>query len=280
MPRAEIVSAFERYVERFDLPLHYGVRVTSVALNSSGNGYQVSSEQGLFDVRNVVVATGLFQQPKIPSFSVALSPRLTQLHSGQYRNPGSLPPGAVLVVGSAQSGCQIAEELYKSGRRVYLCVGGAGRAPRRYRGKDVFEWQHLSGFLDHTVDRLPSPKDKFAGNPHVSGQGGGHTMNLHQFARDGVVLLGRIQGGSQDTVWLRPDLKENLAKADRIEAELVNMIDDFITNTGLDAPPESLPVLCDGYEANGKADEQFIERLWKDVFGCAFGCGDPVGRRH
>ena len=89
------------------------------------------------------MANGLYQSPKIPAFAANLSSRITQLHSGHYRNPGALPPGAVLVVGSAQSGSQIAEELYLSGRKVYLCTGSAGRAPRRYRGKDIYEWMHL-----------------------------------------------------------------------------------------------------------------------------------------
>src|SRR5512136_851766 len=101
------------------------------------------------------MATGLFQRPKVPAFGSDLPTQVTQLHSGQYRNPQLLPPGAVLVVGSAQSGCQIAEELYLSGRRVYLCVGSSGRVPRRYRGKDAFELLKLMGFMDRTVESLP-----------------------------------------------------------------------------------------------------------------------------
>jgi putative flavoprotein involved in K+ transport len=153
------------------------------------------------------------------------------------------------VVGSGQSGCQIAEELYLSGRRVYLCTSSAGRAPRRYRGKDVFEWLELSGFLDRTVDALPSSKAKFAGNPHLSGRDGGRTLNLNQFARDGVTLLGHILDGRGQTIKLAADLKDNLAKADQIEAEIIKLIDDTIAQAGLDAPQESLPVLRDGYAA-------------------------------
>jgi putative flavoprotein involved in K+ transport len=197
----------------------------------------------------VVIATGLFQRPKIPTFSADLSSQITQIHSGQYRNPQSLPPGAVLVAGSAPSGCQIAQELYQSGRRVYLCTGSAGRAPRRYRGKDIYEWLYLSGFLDRTTDKLPSPKAKFDANPHVSGRDGGQTLNLHQFARDGVVLLGRLQGGREGKIWLAPDLKDSLAKADQVEADIVKLVDGYIAQNGLDAPQENLPVLRDGYEA-------------------------------
>lgn len=248
MPRDEIVAAFEEYVERFHLPVHYRVRVTSVEQTAERQGYLIKTDKTITQARNVVIATGLFQRPKIPSFSADLSTAVTQLHSGQYSNPQSLQPGAVLVVGSGQSGCQIAEELYQSGRKVYLCVGSAGRAPRRYRGKDTYEWLHLSGFLDRTVDKLPSPKAQFAGSPHVSGRDGGHTLNLHQFSRDGVVLLGHLKGLRENTIWLAPDLKDNLAKADKFEAEIVKLVDGFIVQTGLNVPTDSLPVLRDGYE--------------------------------
>lgn len=249
MPRHEIVASFEQYVERFHLPVQYGVQVSSVEQNPAGQGYLVRAGQAVYETQNVVMATGLFQRPKIPSFSADLSAGINQLHSSQYRSPQALPDGAVLVVGSAQSGCQIAEELYQSGRKVYLSVGSAGRGPRRYRGKDIYEWLELTGFLNRPVDKLPSPKAKFAGNPHVSGRDGGHSLNLHQFARDGVILLGRLQGANQETIQLAPDLKENLAKTDGFEAQIANMIDGFIAQTGMDAPPESLPVLRDGYEA-------------------------------
>jgi putative flavoprotein involved in K+ transport len=247
MARGEIVSRFEDYVARFQLPVRYNVEVTSVEARADDEGYLVKTQQDVLEAKNVVIASGLYQHPKIPAFSADLSPKITQLHSGHYRNPGALPPGAVLVVGSAQSGCQIAEELYLSGRKVYLCVGVAGRAPRRYRGKDVYEWLYLNGFLDRTVDQLPSPQAKFAANATVSGLDGGRTLNLHQFARDGVTLLGRLHGGGEDKVWLAPDLKESLAKVDQFEVDILKMIDDYIAREGLNAPLESIPVLGDGY---------------------------------
>jgi putative flavoprotein involved in K+ transport len=121
----------------------------------------VITDHDVYLADNIVMATGLFQQPKISKYAAEIPIGIAQLHSGHYRNPESLPPGAVLVAGSGQSGCQIAEELYQSGRKVYLCVGSAGRAPRRYRGKDVFEWLLLAGFFDRTVDKLPSPRASF-----------------------------------------------------------------------------------------------------------------------
>jgi putative flavoprotein involved in K+ transport len=247
LTRAEIVAYFENYVERFRLPVHYNTH--AVAVEPKGNGYRVTTSQGEYLADQVVMATGSFQQPKLAPASVNLSPELLQLGSDAYRNPQALPPGAVLVVGSGQSGCQIAEELYQSGRKVYLSVGRVGRLPRRYRGKDITFWLRQLGFFDRVVDQLPSPQAKFAGNPQVSGKDGGHTLNLHQFARDGVTLLGRLQAANGRHVRLAPDLKESLARVDKFETDTLKSIDGFIEKTGLTAPPDSVPQLRDGYEA-------------------------------
>lgn len=247
MPRAEIIGRFEQYASLIHAPVRYDVRVDSVTPDPGGAGYLVQSRDARWKARCVVVAGGMYQRPKVPAFSRDISPRVTQLAAGQYRNPASLPEGSVLVVGSAQSGCQIAEELVQSGRKVFLSVGSAGRAPRRYRGKDIFEWLLLTGFLDRTAAQLPSPAARFAGNPQVSGRDGGHTLDLHQFARDGVGLVGRVVAARGETVYFASDLHENLAKADQFEAELVKMVDAYIERTGLDSPPEVLPHLNDGY---------------------------------
>jgi putative flavoprotein involved in K+ transport len=153
----------------------------------------------------------------------------------------------VLVVGSAQSGAQIAENLYQQGRDVFLSVGSAGRAPRRYRGRDVVAWLLQIGFFDITPDKLPVPKEDFAA-PHVSGGDGGHTLNLHQFAREGVTLLGHVRGASGTLLQLAPDLHETLAKIDQFEREVQKMVDGYIAANGLDVPEEVLPQLRDGYE--------------------------------
>jgi putative flavoprotein involved in K+ transport len=246
MPRDAVVAYFEQYVDRFRLPVQYNTRVMSIQ-SLDGDGYRVVTPERTFGASNVVVATGCEQSPRIPPFAASLSPDITQLHSSQYRRPEALPPGAVLVIGSAQSGAQIAEELYRRGRRVFVSVGNAGRAPRRYRGKDVVEWLMTIGFFDITPDKLPVPKERFA-PPHVSGANGGHTLNLHQFARDGVTLLGHVRGASGTTLSLAPDLHETLARVDGFEAEVQKMIDGYIQAQGIDAPVEELPRLRDGYE--------------------------------
>ncbi len=189
----------------------------------------------------------MFQAPRLPEFSQNLPVGLHQVHSSQYRNPDRLPPGAVVVVGSSQSGCQIAEELRKVGRKVYLCVGSSGRAPRRYRGKDVYEWLDNCGFLNRTTAQLPSPAARFAGNPQLTGKDGGHSLNLHQFSRDGIQLLGRLVDIQDGALFLAPDLKENLARADKFEGLITRMLDEYIARNQIEAPLENLAVLQDGY---------------------------------
>jgi putative flavoprotein involved in K+ transport len=248
MPREEIISRFVRYVEQYQLPVQYHTQVESVELSKDIGRYTIKTDHSVLYANNVIIATGLFQKPKIPSFQHNISKDILQLHTGQYRNPQSLPDGAVLVVGSGQSGCQIVDELVENGRKVYQSVGSAGRAPRRYRGKDVFEWLNLVGFFDQPVSKLPSPKAKFNANPQVSGRNGGKALNLHQFACDGVVLLGHLINADKDHIRLANDLKQNLEKSDKFEKELVKMIDQYIENSSLDVPSEKLPELTYGFD--------------------------------
>ncbi len=252
MGRDELAATFARYVERFRLPVRYGVRVASV--ERAGERYRVRTDGGELEARNVVVATGVFQTPRLPPFAAGLPAGILQLHSGGYRREDLLPPGAVLVVGSGQSGCQIAEELYQAGRAVYLCIGSTGRAPRRYRGRDVFEWLDVSGFLDRLASQLPTPAARFSYAPQLSGKGGGRALNLHRFHRDGVVLLGRLSGSDGRRLFLAPDLKENLVKVDQFETEICGRIDAYIAGHGIAAPPETLPVLRDAYEAPERSE--------------------------
>ena len=251
--RDQVAAYLEQYAASFNAPLHFNVR--AVAVEPSAVGYLVRTSAGDYTATNVVVATGLFQQPRIPAFSANLPGAIRQLHSGQYRDAALLPPGAVLVVGSAQSGCQIAEELPQAGRKVYLCGGGSsGRAPRRYRGQDIMSWLAQIGFFARTVDNLPSPRAKFGGNPHVSGKDGGHSLNLHKFAHDGVTLLGRIVDIQGSTIRLAPDLHGTLAAADKFEADLLARIDQYIDAHALAAPAEQPATWRDGYAAAAFAE--------------------------
>lgn len=243
MPRDELVAYLERYAA--PQPVRYGVRVVAVEPRADGQGHRVRTEEAgqveVYEARHVIVATGLFQCPTIPTFADDLPPDITQLHSGAYRSPEALPPGAVLVVGAAQSGGQIAEELYQAGRTVFLSVGFAPRVPRRYRGKDIYAWQSVNGFFDRTPDQLPSPRMRFAANPLLSGKDGGRALNLRQFARDGVTLLGRARGAHDATLSLESGLNTTLARMDASEIEVRGMIDRYIASAGIEAPREEIP---------------------------------------
>jgi len=246
MPKREVVAHLEELASR--LPVRTRARVASIAHDKRGD-YVVAIHNGeTIKARNVVVATGLYQTPKIPRPARDLPAAIRQLHSDNYRNPDQLLPGAVLVVGSAQSGAQIAEELYESGLKVYLATGRAGRTPRRYRGRDANWWFAMMGQYDRKVSELPSPKAKFSGKPHISGTKGGHTISLHQFARDGVTLLGRLARVEGGIIKLNSDLHDNLAAADRAEAEFVKTVDAYIAANGLSLPDATLPILRDGFD--------------------------------
>jgi len=245
MPLAEVVKYFDAYAQRFDLPVHCSVEVHSV--EKTREGYLVRTSEGTYEAENVVIATGLYQAPKIPKLSGHLPEAILQLHSMEYKNPSSLPAGAVLVVGTGQSGAQIAEELYQSGGRTYLSVGSAGRVPRRYRGRDINDWFTRLGLFDTEVEELESPREKFAYHPQISGKNGGHSLNLHQFARDGVVLLGHVRDVREGKLILAPDLHETLEKVDQFEISALQKINDYIDRAALESPMESIPELYDGY---------------------------------
>jgi putative flavoprotein involved in K+ transport len=191
----------------------------------------------------------MYQKVKIPPFAAQIPQDIVQISSDAYRNPQTLPPGAVVVIGSAQSGSQIAEELFEAGRKVFLATSSAGRLPRRYRGKDGFDWLTRVGFFDRTVATLDSPKDRFFPSPHLSGKGGGREINLHKFSREGIILLGHTRGYEDGKLVLAPDLKENLARADGFAANVIKEIDAYILKNAMDAPLEEVMILDDGFRA-------------------------------
>jgi putative flavoprotein involved in K+ transport len=248
LERDEMVSYMDEFAATFDCNIRFNSKVTSIEKDAESGCFLVRTSANLFEAENVGIATGSYQKPKIPSFSKKINQEITQIHTSEYRNPKDLPRGAVLVVGSGQSGCQIAEELYQSGRKVYLCVGKAVRVPRFYRGKDSIWWLKELNFFDQTVDTLASPKDKYIANPVITGKNGGHTLNLHQFARDGVVLLGRLKDADSNKIFLSPDLIENLSKIDNFAADFKKKIDELIEAKEIKAAEASgQKHLTDGY---------------------------------
>ncbi len=248
LTRDEVVAYLEAYAARFNPPLRFGVEVTAVEKNEAGPGYRIHTADRVYEADNVVVAAGTFQSPNIPAFSQNVPREIEQLHSSAYRNPEALPEGSVFVVGSGQSGCQIAQDLNESGRQVYLCTGSAGRIPRRYRGKDGMWWADKQGIFNQPVDELESPEERFAANPQISGKEGGQDINLHQFARDGIQLLGHLEDIQGQQAILAPDLHENLAAADK-QAEMFRQgADKYVRKAGLDLPKESVDEPQDGYD--------------------------------
>ncbi len=245
MPRDEIAGRVAAYATAISAPVVLETEVRRLAARAGG-GFRAETSQGTVDAREVIVATGGFHVPRLPACAAGLSNRVQSLHSHAYRNERQLPSGAVLVVGSGQSGVQLVEELRAAGRRVLLSVGTAGRVPRRYRGRDLFFWlRQLAERGDElgtplpTVERLPDPRRRLAGNPHLSGHGGGHETDLRRMALEGTTLLGRLEAMDGERVRFADDLSRNLAAADRFFAErFAPLIDAFIARAGIGAPPD------------------------------------------
>jgi putative flavoprotein involved in K+ transport len=226
----QIADYFERFARTRNLPIRTGVTVTK--LERTGSRFRATTSQGPIDAQNVVVATGPFQKPVIPT--VISDPRGTQLHSNAYRNPDALPEGAVLVVGAGSSGAQIAEELVRAGRRVFLSIGPHDRPPRRYRGKDFVWWLGKLGKWDM---KAPTP-----GTEHitiaVSGAYGGHTMDFRRLAGLGVTLLGRAGEYRNGRLSFANDLATNIANGDANYLSVLDEADAYAKVQGLDLPEE------------------------------------------
>lgn len=243
MQKGEIVDYIKAYAASFAPPLKEGVEVLSV--RKTGDLFELTTTIGSYTADQVVIASGSYHKPKIPALAQRFSPDVVQLHSSDYRNPQSLPDGAVLVVGTGQSGCQIAEDLHLAGRKVHLCVGGAPRSPRRYRGKDVVDWLDQMGYYDLSIDEHPQKeKVRTKANHYVTGRDGGREIDLRQFALEGMQLHGRLKeiSGQQMEFW--DDLKTNLDQADAVAESIKKTVDQFIEKNQISAPvdPPYVPI--------------------------------------
>lgn len=229
----EVADYFVEYARRIDAPIRCGVDVTSVRKNAGAPGFRVETSDGAVNARFVVAATGPFQRPVIPPI-VPESTVATQVHSSGYRNPDQLPEGAVLVVGAGSSGVQIAEELRRSGRRVFLSVGPHDRPPRRYRGRDFCWWLGVLGLWD--ADTPPQ------GAAHVtiavSGAGGGRTVDFRALADAGIELVGMTSSCDDGVLRFAPDLATNIALGDAKHLDLLRAADEYVERNGLDLPEE------------------------------------------
>jgi putative flavoprotein involved in K+ transport len=241
MARDEVVQHLVGYARSFDAPVLEDSAVTSVERHSINERFLLRTENGMLEADQVVLATGALQQPKLPPDAKGLPGTISQMVAADYRNPEMLARGSTLVVGSGETGCQIAEELARAGRDVYLSGGKRWWAPRRYRGRDLAAWLRLTGWFERRAEDLPPGVHVGQPNPQLTGAAGGHDINAHSLSRDGVRLLGRLRGISDGTAFFSDDLTANVASADTEARKLVESIDRLIETQQLDAPDEELP---------------------------------------
>ncbi|MGE8437317.1 MAG: flavin-containing monooxygenase [Pseudomonas palmensis] len=229
----QVAAYFETYAKKIDAPIRTGVEVLKVERNEGRPGFTVQTSTGLIEANQVVVATGPFQRPVIPPIAPQL-PGITQLHSADYHNPRQLPEGAVLVVGAGSSGVQIADELQRAGKQVYLSVGAHDRPPRAYRNRDFCWWLGVLGLWD--AEGVQPGKEHVT--IAVSGARGGHTVDFRKLAHQGITLVGLTRTFDQGVVNFEANLAENIARGDENYLALLDAADDYIARNGLDLPEE------------------------------------------
>jgi putative flavoprotein involved in K+ transport len=233
VPKESVADAFVAFAGKIKAPVRCGIAVNMVTRRAGCAGFRIETSQGEIEANYVIAATGAFQKPVIPAL-VPESAAIAQMHSTGYRSPGQLPEGAVLVVGAGSSGAQIAEELLRSGRRVYLSVGPHDRPPRRYRGRDFCWWLGVLGKWD-----LAAPPE---GREHVtiavSGANGGRTVDFRTLAAEGMQLLGRAQSFENGVMRFAGDLKRNIAEGDANYLSVLDEADAYVARNGIDLPVE------------------------------------------
>jgi Pyridine nucleotide-disulphide oxidoreductase len=234
MPRDEMVGHLERYASAIRAPVQEGVDVTSMEATREG-GFVLGTSDGDVRAGAVVISTGAFQRQHRPN-AASLPPELLQIDVDDYRNEQALPPGTVLVVGSGQSGCQIAEELHEAGRKVVLACGRAPWVPRRVGDRDFVWWLLESGFLDATVGSLPSPEARLFANVLATGHGGGHDLHLRTLQAEEVVLAGHFLGSTRTHVRFAPDLADSVAWGDERYIQFTGLVREVVEKHGLDLP--------------------------------------------
>jgi putative flavoprotein involved in K+ transport len=232
-PKERVADYFVAYAEKIAAPIRCGVEVREVRRNVDRPGFRVETSDGVIEADSVVAATGPFQRPIIPPL-IPEDAGISQIHSNAYRNPEQLPEGAVLVVGAGSSGAQIADELQRSGKRVYLSVGPHDLPPRRYRGRDFVWWLGVLGKWDAAALEPGMEHVTIA----VSGAHGGHTVDFRRLAAQGMTLVGRTESFADGVMRFATDLADNIAQGNANTLSVLDEADAYIARNGLDFPPE------------------------------------------
>ncbi|WP_137699564.1 flavin-containing monooxygenase [Marimonas lutisalis] len=231
--KERVAEYFEEFAGQIDAPIRCGVEVLSVTRNAGRGGFTAETSAGVIEAQRIVAATGPFQVPVIPPI-VPEATDVVQMHSTGYRNPEDLPEGAVLVVGAGSSGVQIADELNRAGRKVYLSVGPHDRPPRRYRGRDFVWWLGVLNLWDMAAP----PKGAEHVTIAVSGAQGGETVDFRRLGNEGITLVGMTETCEGGVMRFAPDLAENIRRGDENYLSLLDQADAYVARMGLDLPEE------------------------------------------
>jgi len=234
MPRDELVEHIQSWAQSFAAPVREHCPVSS--LDQDGEGLALTLNGGKIRARTVVVASGAYQRAHRPAGSEQIPGRVRQVLAEEYGNEKNLPPGAVLVVGSGQTGCQLAEELHEAGRKVFLSCGRAPWAPRRMGGHDLVWWLVETGFADRTPAQLPSPAARLLSNPLATGHGGGHDLHYRTLHGMGVELLGRYLGADESKFHFADDLAQSTDAGDNLARMLMQWVEALCDKRGLEVP--------------------------------------------
>ncbi len=250
LPGAEVARHLRDYAASFAAPVRTGVAVTALRPRPDG-GLDLRTAGGLVRARAVVVATGAFQEPNRPAWAAEVP--VPVLDATEYRNPAAVPEGDVLIIGSGQCGCQIAEELTLAGRRVVLACGRAPWGPRRFEGRDLTDWLVEFGFFDVRTADLPDPSARLWANPQLTGASGGHDLNTRTLQALGVGLAGHLAGIHDGAAAVfTEDLAESVAWGDARYADLRSGITRWRTVHRLPVPEMPVPEPFDASAAVGE----------------------------
>jgi putative flavoprotein involved in K+ transport len=239
MPLSEIVDRIQGWADSFRAPVRTGVEVRG--LKRANGGFELAVAGEKLQAGTVVVATGAYQRAHFPRGAEMVPPSVGHFLAEEYDNPDTLPPGAVLIIGSGQTGCQLAEELHETGRRVFLACGRTIWSPRRLGDRDCVWWMEKSGWFDRPVDALSSPAARLLSNPALTGHDGGHDLNLRSLHGIGVELVGRFIGADSHRVYFADDLAASADFGDARMRDFYKFIERACEAAGWPAPDFEMP---------------------------------------